>query len=85
MHYMCVLLLGINSHCEKCSLAFPLQAMYIEHFGKSIENKSAEEEEGAENFPKTPETPLFLKTLEAMKTPESVEKMQFPKSPFFEM
>lgn len=59
--------------------------MYIEHFGKSIENKSAEVEEGAENFPKTPETPLFLKTLEAMKTPESVEKMQFPKSPFFEM
>ncbi|XP_051052041.1 protein SIX6OS1 [Phodopus roborovskii] len=61
------------------------QAMFIEHFGKSGENNSAEEEERTENFPNTPETPLFLRSLEAMKTPESVEKLQFPKSPFFEI
>lgn len=85
MHYKCVLLLGINSHCEKCSLAFLLQAMYIECFGKSIENKSTEDDERAENFPKSPETPLFLKSLDTVKTPESVEKMQFPNSTFFEM
>ncbi|XP_031211953.1 protein SIX6OS1 isoform X2 [Mastomys coucha] len=65
---------------SKCST----QALYLEHFGKSIENNSVEEE-SAENFPQTPETPLFLRTPEALKTPESVEKMQFPKSPFFEI
>ncbi|XP_063118738.1 protein SIX6OS1 isoform X1 [Rattus norvegicus] len=65
---------------SKCST----QALYIEHFGKSIEADSVEEEK-AENFPQTPETPSFLRTPEALKTPESVEKMQFPKSPFFEI
>ncbi|XP_032765016.1 protein SIX6OS1 [Rattus rattus] len=65
---------------SKCST----QALYIEHFGKSIEADSVEEEK-AENFPQTPETPSFLRTPEAPKTPESVEKMQFPKSPFFEI
>ncbi|XP_075804373.1 protein SIX6OS1 [Microtus pennsylvanicus] len=61
------------------------QAMHIERFGKSIENKSTEDEERAENYPETPETPLFLKSLDTVKTPESVEKMQFPNSPFFEI
>ncbi|KAM7323329.1 hypothetical protein ACRRTK_017435 [Alexandromys fortis] len=61
------------------------QAMYIECFGKSIENKSTEDDERAENFPKSPETPLFLKSLDTVKTPESVEKMQFPNSTFFEI
>ncbi|XP_011242507.1 protein SIX6OS1 isoform X5 [Mus musculus] len=65
---------------SKCST----QALYIEHFGKSIENNSVEEERD-ENFPQTPETPSFLRTPEALKTPESMEKMQFPKSPFFEI
>ncbi|XP_028715035.1 protein SIX6OS1 [Peromyscus leucopus] len=60
------------------------QAVYIEHFGKPIENNSGEEER-TENFPQTPETPLFPRTPETMKTPESVEKMQFSKSPFFEI
>ncbi|OBS57836.1 hypothetical protein A6R68_11036, partial [Neotoma lepida] len=60
------------------------KAMYIEHFGKPVENNSGEEER-TENFPQTPETPLFLRTPDTMKTPESVEKMQFPKSPFFEI
>ncbi|XP_052042680.1 protein SIX6OS1 [Apodemus sylvaticus] len=60
------------------------QTLYIEHFGKSIENNSVEEDR-AENFPQTPDTPSFLRTPEALKTPESVEKMQFPKSPFFEI
>ncbi|XP_040599307.1 protein SIX6OS1 [Mesocricetus auratus] len=60
------------------------QAMFIEHFGKSVENNSAQEEERTENFPQTSETPLFLRSLEILKTPESVEKLQFPKSPFFE-
>ncbi|XP_057639396.1 protein SIX6OS1 [Chionomys nivalis] len=58
------------------------QAMYIEHFGKSVENKSTEDEERAENCTKTPETPLFLKSLDTVKTPESVE---FPTSTFFEI
>ncbi|ERE74116.1 protein SIX6OS1-like protein [Cricetulus griseus] len=63
------------------------QAMYIEHFGKSVENNRAEEEEEerTENFPHIPETPVFLRSLEAVKTPQSVEKLQFPKSPFFEI
>ncbi|XP_021502924.1 protein SIX6OS1 [Meriones unguiculatus] len=60
------------------------QAVYIEHFGKSIENNNVEEER-AENFPQTPETPLFPVTPEAVKTPEFVEKIQFPKSPFFDI
>ncbi|XP_036061528.1 protein SIX6OS1 [Onychomys torridus] len=60
------------------------QAVYIEHFGKPVENNSGEEER-TENFPQTPETPLFPTTPETMKTPESVEKMQFLKSPFFEI
>lgn len=84
MHYMGVLSLSSNSHCEKCSVVFHLQAMFIEHFGKSVENNSAQEEERTENFPQTSETPLFLRSLEILKTPESVEKLQFPKSPFFE-
>ncbi|KAL6057513.1 hypothetical protein STEG23_023057, partial [Scotinomys teguina] len=60
------------------------QAMYIEHFGKPIESNSGEEER-TENFPQIPETPSFLRTPETMKIPESVEKIQFPKSPFFEI
>ncbi|XP_006891885.1 PREDICTED: protein SIX6OS1 [Elephantulus edwardii] len=61
------------------------KATYSEHFEKPVENKTNEIEESAENAPQTPETPLSLKTSEAMKTPESLEKLQFPKTPTFEM
>ncbi|KAF5922788.1 protein SIX6OS1 [Diceros bicornis minor] len=50
------------------------QVLYAEHFGKPIENNSDEVEEKAENFPLTPEIPSFLRTPEAVKTPESLEK-----------
>ncbi|KAL2789861.1 protein SIX6OS1 [Daubentonia madagascariensis] len=61
------------------------QAIYTEHFGKPIESNSDEVEERAENLPPTPEIPLFLTTPEAVKTPESLEKLQFPKTPLFEI
>ncbi|XP_047398346.1 protein SIX6OS1 [Sciurus carolinensis] len=61
------------------------QPIHTEHFGKSIENNSDEVEERAENFPPTPEIPIFLKAPEAAKTPESLEKIQFPKAPSFEI
>ncbi|XP_008564166.1 PREDICTED: protein SIX6OS1 [Galeopterus variegatus] len=61
------------------------QAVYTEHFGKPIENNGDEVEERPENFPQTPETPIFLRTTEAEKTPESVEKIQLPKTPLFEI
>ncbi|XP_008069469.1 protein SIX6OS1 [Carlito syrichta] len=60
------------------------QAIYTEHFGKTIENNN-EVEERAEDFPQTPEIPAFLRTPEAVKTPESLEKIQFPKTPLFEI
>ncbi|KAM6171878.1 protein SIX6OS1 [Erethizon dorsatum] len=60
------------------------QGICIEPFGKSVENNSDKVEETAENFPRTPEIPLFLRT-EAIKAPESLEKMQFPKTPSFEI
>jgi rubredoxin len=59
--------------------------MYTEHFGKSIDNTSDKVEERAEIFPQTPETPMFLRIPEAVKTPECLEKIQFSKSPLFEM
>lgn len=61
-----------------------LQVICTEHFGKPIENNSDEVEERAENFLQTPEIPLFLKTPEAVKTPEPLEKLSFPKTPSFE-
>nr|XP_044629625.1 protein SIX6OS1 isoform X1 [Equus asinus] len=61
------------------------QVLYEEHFGKPIEDNSDEVEERAENFPRTPEIPLFLRTPEAVKTPESLEKLVFPKTPTFEI
>ncbi|XP_035116547.1 protein SIX6OS1 isoform X2 [Callithrix jacchus] len=61
------------------------QAMYTEHFGKPIENDSEEVEERAKNFPRTSEIPIFLGTPEAVKTPETLEKMQFSKTPPFEI
>ncbi|XP_037596401.1 protein SIX6OS1 [Cebus imitator] len=61
------------------------QAIYTEHFGKPIENDSDEVEETAENFPRTSEIPIFLGTPEAVKIPETLEKMQFPKTPPFEI
>uniref|UniRef100_A0A8C9B1T3 Chromosome 14 open reading frame 39 n=1 Tax=Prolemur simus TaxID=1328070 RepID=A0A8C9B1T3_PROSS len=61
------------------------QAIYTEHFGKPIENNSDEIEEKAENLSSTPETPLFLRTPEAVKTPESLEKLQFLKTPLCEI
>ncbi|KAM4853691.1 protein SIX6OS1 [Thomomys bottae] len=60
------------------------QATCTEHFGKLTENTSDEVEERAEIFSRNPETPIFLRT-EAVKTPESLEKIQFPKSPLFEI
>nr|XP_012291055.1 protein SIX6OS1 [Aotus nancymaae] len=61
------------------------QAIYTEHFGKPTENDSDEVEERAENFPRTSEIPIFLGTPEAVKTPETLEKMQFSKTPPFEI
>lgn len=61
-----------------------LQVVYAEQLGKPIDNNK-EVEERAENFPQTPEVPLFLRTPEAVKTPESLEKLVFPKTPSFEM
>ncbi|XP_013377337.1 PREDICTED: protein SIX6OS1 [Chinchilla lanigera] len=61
------------------------QGIGTEAFEKSIEDNSDKIEEMAENFPRTPETPLFLRTPEAIKTPESLEKMQLPKTPLFEI
>lgn len=60
-----------------------LQVTYAEHLGKPIESNSDEVEERAEIFPRTPEIPLFLRTPEAVRTPDSVEKL--PKTPSFEM
>ncbi|XP_040831654.1 protein SIX6OS1 [Ochotona curzoniae] len=60
------------------------QTVYTERFGKSIENSSDEVEEQTENFSQTPEIPMFLRT-EAVKTPDSLEKIQFPKTPTFEI
>nr|XP_031309667.1 protein SIX6OS1 [Camelus dromedarius] len=59
------------------------QVIYAEHFGNPIESNSDEVEERPEIFPQTPEIPLFLRTPEAVKTPESVEKL--PKTPSFEI
>ncbi|XP_045422157.1 protein SIX6OS1 [Lemur catta] len=61
------------------------QAIYTEHFGKPIENNSDEIEEKAENLSSTPESPLFLRTPEAVKTPESLAKLQFLKTPLCEI
>ncbi|XP_032200286.1 protein SIX6OS1 isoform X3 [Mustela erminea] len=60
------------------------QVICAEHFEKPIENNSDEVEERAENFLQTSEIPLFLKTPEAVKTPEPLEKL-FPKTPPFEI
>ena len=60
-----------------------LQVTYAKHLGKPIESNSDEVEERAEIFPQTPEIPLFLRTPEAVRTPDSVEKL--PKTPSFEM
>ncbi|XP_040083528.1 protein SIX6OS1 [Oryx dammah] len=58
------------------------QITYAEHFGKQIESNS-DEVERAGIFPRTSEIPLFLRTPEDVKTPDSVEKL--PKTPSFEM
>ena len=60
-----------------------MQTTYAEHFEKPIESNSDEVEERAGIFPQTPEIPLFLRTAEDVKTPDSVEKL--PKTPSFEM
>ncbi|XP_006915234.1 protein SIX6OS1 [Pteropus alecto] len=60
------------------------QVIHGEHLGMPIDNNE-EVEERAENFPRTPEIPLFLRTPEAVKTPESLEKLLFPKTPLFEI
>ncbi|XP_029808040.1 protein SIX6OS1 [Suricata suricatta] len=81
-----------DTECEDKGTVRPLreskcssQVICAEHFGKSIENNSDEEEERTENFPQTPEIPLFLRTPEAVKTPEPLEKLLFPKTPSFEI
>ncbi|XP_021103572.1 protein SIX6OS1 isoform X2 [Heterocephalus glaber] len=61
------------------------QGVCTEHSGKSIENNSDKVEEMAENIPQTPDIPIFLRTPEAIKTPESLEKIQLPKTPSFEI
>ncbi|XP_047595002.1 protein SIX6OS1 [Lutra lutra] len=61
------------------------QVICAEHFEKPIENNSDEVEERAENFLQTSEIPLFLKMPEAVKTPEPLEKLLFPKTPSFEI
>lgn len=61
-----------------------LQVIHEEHLGKPIDNNN-EVEERAENFPQTAEIPLFLRTPEAVKTPESLEKLLFSKTPPLEM
>ncbi|KAM5273607.1 protein SIX6OS1 [Ctenodactylus gundi] len=60
------------------------QDICTEHFGKSVESNS-DKEEVAENFPQTPEIHLFSRTPEAVKTPEVLKKMQFHKTPLFEI
>ncbi|XP_054423007.1 protein SIX6OS1 [Pteronotus mesoamericanus] len=60
------------------------QVISEEHCVKPVENND-EIEEGAENFSRTPEIPLFLRTPEAVKTPESLDKLLFPKTPPFEI
>nr|XP_005890746.1 PREDICTED: protein SIX6OS1 [Bos mutus] len=59
------------------------QITYAEHFGKPIESNSDEVEERAGIFPRTPEIPLFLRTPEDVKAPDSVGKL--PKTPSIEM
>ncbi|XP_019501569.1 PREDICTED: protein SIX6OS1 [Hipposideros armiger] len=54
-----------------------------EHFEMPRDNDEVEER--AEDFPQTPEIPLFLRTPEAVKTPESLEKLVFPKTPSIEI
>ncbi|XP_048217952.1 protein SIX6OS1 [Perognathus longimembris pacificus] len=60
------------------------QATCTEQFEKPIENTSDKVEERAEMFSQNPETPIFLRN-EAVKTPESLGKIQIPKSPLFEI
>ncbi|KAK2502903.1 hypothetical protein MC885_001606, partial [Smutsia gigantea] len=64
--------------------SYPSQVVCAEQFVKPTENNNEEVEERAENFPETPEVPLFLRTPEAVRTPESLEKLLFPKTPSFE-
>ncbi|XP_055990170.1 protein SIX6OS1 [Sorex fumeus] len=63
----------------KCSS----QVIGTEIFEKPAEINSDEVEERTENFPQTPEIPMFLRT-ESTKTPESLEKILFSKTPPFE-
>ncbi|XP_054988048.1 protein SIX6OS1 [Sorex araneus] len=63
----------------KCSS----QVIGTEIFEKPTEMTSDEVEERTENFPRTPEIPMFLRT-ESTKTPEPLEKTLFSKTPLFE-
>lgn len=62
-----------------------LQVICTEEEVKPIESNSDEVEERTKNFSKTPEIPTFLRTSETTKTPESVEKILFSKTPPSEM
>lgn len=61
------------------------QGKSAEPSGESIENNSENAEEMAENFPHTPDVPLFSRTPEVIKIPEALKKMQLPKTPSFEI
>ncbi|XP_054546832.1 protein SIX6OS1 isoform X2 [Talpa occidentalis] len=61
------------------------QVIFTENLGKSKENNSDEVEERTENFSQTSEIPIFLRTPEPVKAPESLEKLLFPKTPSFEI
>ncbi|KAG8511716.1 Protein SIX6OS1 [Galemys pyrenaicus] len=63
----------------------PSHVIYTENLGKSKENNSNEVEERTENFTQISEIPMFLRTPEPVKAPESLEKLLFPKSPSFEI
>ncbi|CAK6432025.1 unnamed protein product, partial [Pipistrellus nathusii] len=60
------------------------QVIHEEHLRKPMANSDAVEER-AEDFPQTAEMPLFLRTPEAVKTPESLEKLLFSKTPPMEI
>ncbi|XP_076978579.1 protein SIX6OS1 isoform X2 [Tamandua tetradactyla] len=66
---------------SKCSS----QAIFTENFEKPKENNSDQAEERTEKFPRAPDIPLFLKTPEVVKTPASLEKLQFSKTPSLEI
>ncbi|XP_049626220.1 protein SIX6OS1 [Suncus etruscus] len=62
---------------SKCSS----QVICTEELVKPVESNSDEVEERTKSLSKTPEIPIFLRTSETTKTPESLEKILFSKTP----